>query len=64
MGARGFLDSGVKECEKIDGPWVMEYEKMVLGLRNAIRLLVFGSWNARRLMAPKQWSARRLMVLE
>ena len=29
MGARGFLGSGVKECEKIDGPWVMECEKMV-----------------------------------
>ena len=29
MGAGGFLGSGVKECEKIDGPWVMECEKMV-----------------------------------
>ena len=28
MGARGFLGSGVKECEKIDGPWVMECEKI------------------------------------
>ena len=28
MGARGFLGSGVKECEKIDGPWVMECEEI------------------------------------
>ena len=29
MGARGFLGSGVKECEKIVGPWVMECEEIV-----------------------------------
>ena len=29
MGARGFLGSGVKECEKIDGPKAMEFEKIV-----------------------------------
>ena len=29
MGARGFMRSGVKECEKIVGPWVMECEKIV-----------------------------------
>ena len=29
MGSRGFLGTGVKECEKIDGPWVMECEKIV-----------------------------------
>ena len=28
MCARRFLGSGVKECEKIVGPWVMEYEKI------------------------------------
>ena len=29
MGARGFMRSGVKECEKIVGPWVMKFEKNV-----------------------------------
>ena len=32
MDGRRFLGSGVKECEKIDGPKAMEFEKIV-GLR-------------------------------
>ena len=50
LGARGFLGSGVKECEKIDGPWVMECEKIVGPRGHGVREDSWpqGSWNARR----------------